>query len=471
MALIALTGFFVSPVAQIAFPVRRASRYEALEGDIRRYLLGHDLHALDPILDWVDVRFGPIIHVRGLSLAPPDPRWWICICELARSPVGTWVSPSHFGAAGASTDLAAALQAALAEAVERYSSLNPDRLDEESALLRPADSNIATRFPSCADHEDCPDSLKGLSRISTPIRHVPTLDLATGDKVMVPRAYVEIMSSQGTKEPLVTMPISTGCAFHMEPWKAVWRGLCEVAERDAMMLMWWLRKPSPEIIVRPVEVPAPLASRMLRLRAVDLDVRLFDITADFRVPTVFCVLISESFPYITVGASCQADASLACCKAIDEAVAARVASQWDRWSREIPSFGSFDWVSLLEDHMMLYASWKQSPALNFLLERHEEDLSYNKFAAQDWWRAPSNSSGLVHLARRLLAMGLTVLWCDITATEAVDIGRVVRVVVPEMMPLSQDHNARWLGTKRLLQQAPPNWNSEADVNPFPHPFA
>jgi ribosomal protein S12 methylthiotransferase accessory factor len=121
--------------------------------------------------------------------------------------------------------------------------------------------------------------------------------------------------------------------------------------------------------------------------------------------------------------------------------------------------------------MMLYASWNKSPALDFLLSRPGNYISYDKFARLDWWHEPSNLDELISLANRLLTMGLTVLWRDITATEAISLGKVVRVVVPEMLPLSQDHNARWLGTPRLARRWSAEQSGEMNINPFPHPFA
>jgi hypothetical protein len=68
-------------------------------------------------------------------------------------------------------------------------------------------------------------------------------------------------------------------------------------------------------------------------------------------------------------------------------------------------------------------------------------------------------------------MGLNVLWTDITAPEATGLGHVIKVIVPEMVPLTQDHNVRWLGTPRLLGASGLKQATTAAFNPFPHPFA
>ena len=74
-------------------------------------------------------------------------------------------------------------------------------------------------------------------------------------------------------------------------------------------------------------------------------------------------------------------------------------------------------------------------------------------------------------ALELEGLGLTVLWHDVTAPELVGIGHVVKVVVPQMVPLSIRHDVRWLGTGALLAAAGLEKPRAADFNPIPHPLA
>src|SRR5690606_18170007 len=93
-------------------------------------------------------------------------------------------------------------------------------------------------------------------------------------------------------------------------------------------------------------------------------------------------------------------------------------------------------------------------------------------AEQDFWSAPADLFAFAELAQRLHDQGLTVLWADVTAPEVACFGRTVRVVVPEAVPLSQAHVARWLACPRLLAAAGLETGaSSAAFNPYPHPFA
>ena len=67
--------------------------------------------------------------------------------------------------------------------------------------------------------------------------------------------------------------------------------------------------------------------------------------------------------------------------------------------------------------------------------------------------------------------GLSVLWADLTAPDVADLGFVVRVVAPELVPLSPDDRIRWLGTARLLGRARLVDATRAAFTPYPHPFA
>jgi hypothetical protein len=65
-------------------------------------------------------------------------------------------------------------------------------------------------------------------------------------------------------------------------------------------------------------------------------------------------------------------------------------------------------------------------------------------------------------------LDLNILWREVTASEFSEFGTVVKVVIPEMVPLVQAETARWLATPRLhgtlgIKGRLPN--------SFPHPFA
>lgn len=425
----------------------------------------HDPGLLRDMLSWADTRFGPLYSFSGIELSAPHPRWWVYSGQLARYPAGNWFGGYPAGAAGVSIDPDHALQSALGEAAERYSALNID-LSERAFRQAVGDDPLASRYPSCAADEHCPPSLRQLSPHDV-IEYLPVHQAWDGCPASLPRALVDLAYTPATGEPLVALAISTGLAFHTELAVALWKGLAEVIERDAMMIMWWTRSSPPELDLA-AALPDALRERVRRLARVGIRPRLFEITTDLRFPTAFCVLESPRHPAVTVGASTSQDLEAALCKAIDEAVGVRLTTPQPI---ELPSLERFDWVTQLDHHVSLYADPRMRHALEFLLGPRPV-RPFAALADQDFWTAPADIFAFAALAQRLHDRGLTVLWADVTAPEVADFGRTIKVVVPEAVPLSQAHAARWLACPRLLAAARLATSaSAAAFNPYPHPFA
>lgn len=190
----------------------------------------HDAGDLKEVWSWVDPRFGIIRKISRLRLKSPDPRWWVYACELARAPVGTWHSLTDFSSAGSSIDPDEALRRAFGEAIERYSGLAI--LDPfEEMLLRPAEIEFSGEFPCCAPDEPCNQSFKDWSTIEG-LGCFPMHSLGGGRTVYVPGGFVRLSRAARPDEPSVTLSISTGLAFQATPHMAIWKGICEVVERD-----------------------------------------------------------------------------------------------------------------------------------------------------------------------------------------------------------------------------------------------
>jgi len=418
-----------------------------------------------PINGWLSQTAGPVRYLWCRNLGYPDPRWWVFGAALARAPFGTYLSPTDFAAAGASINRMEAMIRTIGEVLERHAAMHAINEDRE-VPARFDETRFVDRFPKCAEAESCPPMFKGRNR-DVPVGHVAMKVAASGEDALVPTPYVHLGYLAASSDLLATYPISTGTAFGPNRYGAQWRALCEVAERDAIMLFWLTRRRFRRILVPPATNPRHLLSRIERIRDVELDCCLLDITTDFRVPTALAILSGHEYPHTTVGASCQADPVRACCKAIDEAVSVRYGLHHDRWRRTIPSYSDFNWVRRLEDHMALYGSWVEPPSMSFIWDA--PSVTLGEFAAEfDGW-APRSDAEFLKLARILRAeLNFTVLTSELICPDTEEYGHVMKVVVPEMVPLSQDHNARWTETERLKRRIQ---DAQDGINEFPHPFA
>ena len=417
------------------------------------------------VLRLVDDAFGPVRGLRGFRMGAPQPPYWVFISEFARTPIGRWYGGNPAGAAGTSVDAGEAYVRCLGEIAERYSALSA----VVEGVVRPVDPELMSLFPRCAGDEDCAPELKG-QWPDAGVTHVATGRLSDGARVEIPAGFVHL-SFESRTEPRLTFPISSGLAFDPSLEVALWRGICEVAERDALMMTWLCRRRVSELDVRPGRsMPDPLADRVERVQGSSLEPRFFDITTDFDVPTACCVLTGERFPYLTMGTACREDMAVACAKALDEAVSIRVAVSGAEDFVPV-SLDDFSWIDELDRHAQLYAAGYLREALDFLLDSEAPLVALDDTSEPGKLRFPSTHDDLHKIAMHLDDMGLTVLWADVTAPELVGHGHVVKVVIPQMIPLSQFHAVRWLATPRLRGAELGVEVSATSFNRYPHPFA
>ena len=129
--------------------------------------------------------------------------------------------------------------------------------------------------------------------------------------------------------------------------------------------------------------------------------------------------------------------------------------------RQINTY-DFGWVKTLEDHMVLYANWKDSPIINTIMNKNSNTVlmtDYNMPVRLE------TMDDLRTTAVRLHQEGFDVYYKDLTLDEVRPIGMVYRVMIPQMMPLTQYDNVRWLSA--LLTDG----RTISDINPYPQPFS
>jgi YcaO-like protein with predicted kinase domain len=151
-------------------------------------------------------------------------------------------------------------------------------------------------------------------------------NLTSGEQLHVPRDMVALVDP----EDLAELSQSTnGLAAGFDPVHARIHGLCELIERDAMVL-WGFRNDAAaaRTEVLPASFGDPtLAALCTRIDARGVTVRLFDMTSDIGVPAIYAVMTdarSELRHGTTSGAACHPIAATAARKAVLEAAQTRV---------------------------------------------------------------------------------------------------------------------------------------------------
>jgi ribosomal protein S12 methylthiotransferase accessory factor len=389
--------------------------------------------------------------------------------HIARSG-GRDVSDTIIGGAGVDFDPDIAWVKAVAEAAERYATMvfHADDFIEASGCALGDRGIDLERIPRCSAREyrdpRCP--LRPPDPRAT-IRWVRGYSLTGRCERLVPAVMTHLYFPPRPDERF-WIPISTGVAAHTDPVCAMVSALCEVIERDAIALTWLTRRPLAAI------APSCGAGRPLRrlLDAIE-DTRVrylfFDATTDVGVPTVFSVQLAPDQPACQLAVSCATapDPETAMSRAIVEAATTRGAlAAAGPLPRDVADFSD------LVHGAAYYARGEGRGDFDFLLRAASGTALGLPAGLPDCATPPDALRALV---ARLAALGMEAVAVDLTTDELRDVGLwVVRVVVPQLVPISFVHRARFLGTRRLYEtwrHAGPASPHEDHINPGPLPFA
>ncbi|MEU6738734.1 YcaO-like family protein [Streptosporangium sandarakinum] len=422
--------------------------------------------------------YGLASRVRRLPNHPGEPRFAIFTASMgdltavspniAESAAGSDIRGGMDGAGGGlGTERAGRL--CVAESLERYSSC----VFDEAALRWATAEELGDEaldlgtVPRCSPRELAhPKSIVTAPDPAGPMRWTRGWSLTGNRPVWVPAVMVWMHIRAKSAAERLTMPISTGCAAHSDLASALVGAICEVVERDAIALTWLQRIPWPRIELD--EIPGRLAPYVERHRAGHVRTHFYDATTDLGVPTVYSIDLTPDNEVLGQLVMCNTDLDPAVSigKIMRESASSRIAMQ-------VPRPRPADPDEFL--HVFHGASYMGAPEragdFAFLLDGRER----RPLSAMPDLSTGTAAGDLRLLVERLGAAGCDVIAVEITTDEARDVGfRVVRVIIPQLMPLSFVHTARYTAHPRLYE-APARMgyrvHAEADLNPLPQPFA
>jgi ribosomal protein S12 methylthiotransferase accessory factor len=379
---------------------------------------------------------------------------------------------------GGGESLAQALASTLGESVERYCM---SYCDKSGTLVAPyrevAEDAVSPDLARLYTQEQVeaagPDAPLTYFDEETPVRWVWGTSLTEGRARLVPASLVYLRREIEEGEADVGSNPSTGLAAGVTLEEAILSGLLEVIERDAFMISWLQRRVRGEIRVDDGSL-TELLDRRFFARHPSVDLRLFDLRLDLPVPTVMAVLRrpTDFGPVLCVTAAARLSAQAAARKALAEQGQLfsffRYLVRQD-WQPE-PDFSN---IATFDHHSLLYLRRPEliPKALAFCREAPEVLLS----------QIPDRSTGRVRsdihfCLDSLQEAGYEAIVVEVTTPDVAEAGfRVVRVVVPGMMPLHGDAR-RFLAVRRLhdipvrLGWEDQGWDPGAGLNPYPHPF-
>jgi ribosomal protein S12 methylthiotransferase accessory factor len=410
--------------------------------------------AAEPWADLVSARVGVIKQLRPQHRAVEEPEPpFLYTARLSNFDFRV-AEVSERMAAGKGWTEAEAKAAAVGEAVERYCAhhVSPDRVfvARQSELELPsllpvlfAESQYARAgWPYRPWDADAP------------VTWIEGVSLADGSPVALPAAFV-FLSVPRPEEQFAPVT-SNGLAGGRWVAAAQLGGLCELMERDALMIAWLNRLPAAELELEASgKLPAALARHYAHL---DVRVRAFVLPSDLPATTILALSSEdrEERPATVVGMGCHPSPEVALTKALFELCQARPAEA-ARYRENSPEgrLTRYEDVRSLDDHSAFAALPERRGEFEFLWR----DGSTVRLAD-----LPERAADAQACAVALAGMGIEVAAAELTTADVATTGyRVTRVVATELQPIHFGFGEERLGGSRL--------SGIDDLNPCPHPMA
>ncbi len=308
----------------------------------------------------------------------------------------------------------------------------------------------------------------------TEFRWVEGYSITGNHPMLLPAQLVYVPYSYG-EEPIIRFPITTGAACGTSVAGAIYRGICEVVERDAFLITYLNRLERDQFDIRQMEDQSFSKARQDFLRY-NLELYVADITSDIPIPVALSIIVDRSAigPAVSVGLKASLDIVEAVTGSAEEA-------QYSRpWMRHQlvhrPNLGRVHQIagqiSSLKDRAFLWSSTSMIEQLDFLLDN-------STYRTTDETSNLTSQTAVANLQTVLdvfTELGLEVLYVDVTTPDVEEIGfKVVKVIMPELQPLYLDEAFRYLGGERLYTVPKTlGYRRRAtavdELNPVPHPF-
>jgi ribosomal protein S12 methylthiotransferase accessory factor len=427
--------------------------------------------------DLVSPRVGVIRAVRPQSRGFDEPQPpYLYAAELSHFDFhGT--EKQDRTAAGKGWTRESARAAAVGEAVERYCAYQWD--PKRSLIARVANVGMRAITPAdcvlySAEQYSRPGWRHPEWREDQAINWIAGIGLADGECTALPAGFVYLTDAASGPGEKFAPSTSNGLAAGPSVAAAMLSGLCELIERDALMITWMNRLAAVEL---QLAAAAGIAGALCRHYALlDVEVRAFILPSDLPATVVLAMSREDraGVPATVVGMGCHTDPNTALTKALFELCQSRPAEA-HRY-RANPPQGRLDRpedVTTLEDHSSFSGQAARRGEFEFLWSGGKS------MAVSDLEPPPETdpADDVLRCAEELRDRGHLAAYVDLTLSDVRACGyHVVRVIAAGLQPIHFGFGEERLGGQRLfsaphrlgLTDAP---TTISDLNPCPHPIA
>lgn len=299
--------------------------------------------------------------------------------------------------------------------------------------------------------------------------------LPTMEDVYIPAQLVYLSFRRKQGEGLIRLPISTGAACGTAYSSAIYRGICEIVERDAFMITYLNKLPRSRV---PLDKSKneDIQKIFNIAKSYNLQVYSYDITTDLNIYTFLTVIhdctgIAAS---LSTGLKSSLNPTEALLGSIQEAFHPRT---WLRREKDkfVGDKSELDKPYELSTRGILWSSPDAVEKLSFLLHSTKETKPIEEFKDESKKTSEENLQKTIKILNN---SGYNPYFVDITPNlpniRKTNI-KVVMTIVPELQPLYLDERYPFLGGDRLYSVPVKlgylkNPSNENTLNKYPHPF-
>lgn len=292
------------------------------------------------------------------------------------------------------------------------------------------------------------------------------VSLTSNTSLLVPDQLV-VMNNQNYDEKWILNPISTGAASGLDLDSALYRGVCEIVERDAFLISYLNKLPSPKIDL--LSIKNEKIKQVLRIfNNYKLELIVLDITTDLAIPAYAAITLDKTGlgPAVSVGLKAGFEVEQTIMGAIEESLMTR---SWirDKFIYNDPKYKRKNEISDLTDRAHFWFPLNSIKYLDFWLKS-------NKVKNIKKMKLPGDK--LNSVVQLLKQKNMEIVYVDISNNKLKKYGiKVVKVIIPQLQPLYLDERYPYLGGTRLYE-VPIKMGflkiakQENELNKIPHPF-
>jgi ribosomal protein S12 methylthiotransferase accessory factor len=408
----------------------------------------------------VDERTG-IISAVALRPVSGEAEWPLCARALPSAWIGDGSAAAPESAGGKGTSVVAAHLGAIGESVERYAAarIDPARLRFCRSANLPGRSLPPTEFclyePGQYSREDFP-YLPYEPEASLP--WIEGVSLQSGEPIWVP-AQIVYFADDIEGAPALCQVTTNGLAAGLGFEDAAARAICELIERDAVMMTWLAHLPARRIPIEALQPSLELDGVLQALGGDAIKLEIYLLDAGLAIPCVVSLLIgenSEKWPAVTAASAANLSLDQSIKGAVlENAYSGRsVRDLWRDPSRRMP--GHPEDIECFMDHALYYCAPEKLPAFDFI--RRSAPLDCPCASGEPW------TDPLQELRARLVDAVTEIVLVDLTTPDIAAFGfNVVRALGKNLQPLHCGYGMERGANPRLNALA-------AHLNPDPHPL-